>query len=214
MSVLEIAIRKVKKGQLDAFMAARSAFIAELKKQDGVQVDREFQSFYALPAPDDTEVFVGMTLWDSPEAAGAAVQKLMGMDVAQNFFATFDFKAYVMVAPPAGFDLAALASTAGQVLEVAVREVTDHEAFAATKPAFIELLTSQEGMLEDYEFEVLAVGLTGENNPNVKVGMSVYESQEAFQKIAGMIMQDGATQAYFATFNPVAVQYAFSTDNS
>lgn len=43
--------------------------------------------------------------------------------------------------------------------------------------------------------------------------MTVYENQEAFMKLAGPIMQEAVTQQYFATFDVVASQFAFSTSN-
>ncbi|MEO1663658.1 MAG: hypothetical protein AAFU54_03395 [Chloroflexota bacterium] len=59
---MEIAVRKVKEGRLEDFKTARSNFIALLKKQDGILADREFESFFALPQPDEQPVFIGMTL--------------------------------------------------------------------------------------------------------------------------------------------------------
>ena len=40
--------------------------------------------------------------------------------------------------------------------------------------------------------------------------MSVYESQAAFQAIAGKVKQLPEAGAYFSTFDPVALQYAAS----
>lgn len=43
--------------------------------------------------------------------------------------------------------------------------------------------------------------------------MTVYESQDAVQAVMGSILEDPITQAYFATFTPVALQYATSTSS-
>ncbi|MEZ5038719.1 MAG: hypothetical protein R2828_02470 [Saprospiraceae bacterium] len=51
--VTEIAIRVVKEGKSDEFKETRKNFITVLKEQKGVLADREFQSFYALPKPDE-----------------------------------------------------------------------------------------------------------------------------------------------------------------
>ena len=85
------------------------------------------------PTPDETEVFVGMTRWESMEAFGKAGEKLLPTPIAGNFFATFDMKAYVQVQLIKGddFDLNTLAKN-GQILEVAVR-------------------TYQEGKKEEFE---------------------------------------------------------------
>lgn len=211
--VYEIAVRQVKEGQLDAFKTARTAFITALKKQAAAQTDREFESFYALPEPDKTPVYIGMTKWKSLEGAGEAGQALMASEQAGAFFSTLDFKAYVMVRPIEGgaFDLATLASQPGQVLELAVRRVKDgmEDQFQKTRKVFVDQLNKMDGVLGSWEFEVVG----GQNTDRLTVGMSVYASQEAFQKIAGGLSSNQAAGNYFATFDPVALQYAFSTTN-
>ena len=43
--------------------------------------------------------------------------------------------------------------------------------------------------------------------------MSIYESQEAFQAIAGKVQALPEAGAYFSTFDPVALQYAVAASN-
>ena len=74
----------------------------------------------------------------------------------------------------------------------------------------IELLEQQDGVLDSWEFEVVG----GQNTEGPTVGMTVYENQEAFLKVAENILQDPITQAYFATFAPQAAQVSFSTTNN
>ena len=66
--VHEIAVRMVKPDQGEAFVRRRAAFITKLKSQKGVGPDREFESFFALPTPDERDVFIGMTTYDSLSA--------------------------------------------------------------------------------------------------------------------------------------------------
>lgn len=211
--VFEIAVRKVKAGMLDTFKEKRTAFISELKKEDVALVDREFESFYALPQPDDSEVYIGMTEWSSMEAASEVGQRLSSTQLATDFFSTLDFKAYLYAKPIEGppFDLASLAAKPGQVLEIAVRSINPgmEAEFQASRKEFVEMLSQQEGALESYELEVVF----SQSDQNLAVGMTVYESQEKFQTISASIMQDALTQKYFSTFAPVAVQYAFSSTN-
>ena len=209
--VHEIAIRKVKPGKGDQFRNRRAAFIEILKRQPGAGTDREFESFLAMPQPDDTEVFIGMTTYDSL-AANAKIQR--NPRVVWKFlrFArTMDLKAYVYVQPIEGppFDLAALATRPGQVIEVGVRRVKDRSRFDTTRPAFIELLTEQPGVGASWEFEVVK----GKNADNLTVGMTVYDSRDAAHAAIGALLEHPTTQAYFATFEPVALQYATSTTN-
>lgn len=211
--VTEIAVRQVKPGKLATFKKRRANFIKTLKQQPGIIADREFASFYALPEPDETEVFIGMTTYDSL-AAQAKIQRNFGVLFKfLPFMMTMKLKAYVYVQPTEGptFNLKTLAAGPGQVLEVAVRrvEAAKQAEFGRTRQAFIELLSRQDGTLESYEFNVVK----GNNADGLTVGMTVYESQEAFQQVSQNIMQDPVTQSYFATFTPVAVQYAVSATN-
>ncbi len=209
--VFEVAVRMVKPGKKDAFVQARSQFISVLKAQPGVSNDREFQSFYALPEPDAREVFIGMTQYASAEALKAAESAVYG--AFGPFAETMDLKVYLFVQPIEGgpFDLANLAAREGQVLEVAVRRVKEgqDEAFQSTRRAFVDWLDGQDGVLQSWEFTVVA----GQDTERLTVGMSVYESQDAFQAVATKTQALPEAGAYFATFDPVALQYAFSTTN-
>lgn len=209
--VHEIAIRKVKPGKEQLFRQRRAAFIRVLKQQPAARDDREFASFLAMPTPDQTAVFIGMTTYDSL-GANAAIQR--NPRVVWNFlrFArTMDLKAYLYVQPTEGptFDLGDLASQPGQVLEVGVRRVTDRARFDATRPAFIDLLSRQPGVRDSWEFRVVK----GKNADDLTVGMTVYDNREATEAVIASIIDDPLTQAYFATFEPVALQYATSTTN-
>lgn len=209
--VYEVAVRMVKDGMKEEFVRARSNFISTLKAQQGVSNDREFQSFFAMPQPDEREVFIGMTQYASPDILQEVQGKIYG-DFAP-FAATMDLKAYVFVQPieGTGFDLGSLANGPGQVLELAVRRVKEGQmdAFEATRKAFVNWLDGQAGVLGSWEFKVVS----GQDTERLTVGMSVYESQEAFQAIAGKVQQLPEAGAYFATFEPVALQYAVSTSN-
>lgn len=150
--VTEIAVRMVKDGEMEAFQSARKAFITALKAQEGVLADREFESFYALPQPDERSVFIGMTDYKT----GKTVSKVQGnMGVVGKFLKfkkTMDLKAYVFVQQSEGpaFDLKTLAAGKGEVLEVGVRRVKPgmEQAFQEHRKAFVELLSSYEGVKE------------------------------------------------------------------
>lgn len=204
--VIEIAVRKVKEGQKEAFSAARTTFIGKLTAQPGVSNDREFQSFYALPAPDDREVFIGMTQYATGKTVGKVQGKVLGSFM--KFAKTMDLKAYVFVQPQEGesFDLGKLASGPGQVLEIAVRRVKPGQeaAFQSNRQAFVTWLGSQAGVVGSWELKVVG----GKDIEGLTVGISVYESQQAFQAIAARVQNLPEAGAYFSTFDPVALQYA------
>lgn len=209
--VFEIAVRQVKDGMKEDFVSRRAAFITTLKEQKGVSNDREFQSFYALPEPDEREVFIGMTQYATGKTVGKVQGKVLGKFL--KFAKTMDLKAYVFVQPTEGddFDLSELAAAPGQVLELAVRRVKPGQeaAFQSSRKAFVEWLDQQEGVKGSWEFQVVG----GKDTDGLTVGMSVYESQEAFQAIAQKGQSLPEAGAYFSTFDPVALQYAVSTTN-
>lgn len=211
--VTEIAIRVVKEGQNDAFMETRKNFITVLKEQDGVLADREFQSFYALPKPDERDVFIGMTDYETYKTVGKVQGKMSVVSKFLKFKKNMDLKAYVFVQQSEGpkFNLKTLASGNGEILEIGVRRVKPgmEKEFNEYRKKFVELLSSYEGVKESYEFQVVG----GNDIEGLSVGMTVYESKDAFMKLSEPIMKEEITQKYFSTFEIVASQFAFSTTN-
>jgi hypothetical protein len=212
-SVTEIAIRIVKEGKSDEFMETRKNFIAILKQQDGVLADREFQSFYALPKPDERDVFIGMTDYETYKTVGKVQGKIGVVSKFLKFNKNMDLKAYVFVQQTEGpkFNLKTLASGSGEILEVGVRKVKPgmESHFNEYRKKFVELLSSYEGVKESYELKVVG----GKDIDGLSVGMTVYKTKEAFMKLAEPIMKEEITQKYFSTFDVVASQFSFSTTN-
>ena len=208
--VYEIAVRQVKDGMKADFEFARANFINILVEQNGVSNDREFSSFYALPEPDKREVFIGMTEYSSFKTPGKVQSKMSVVSKFMKFKKTMDLKAYVFVQPIEGgkFDLGTLATKPGQVLELAVRRVKSGQetAFESSRKDFVNWLNKQEGVVGSWELKVVG----GADTEGLTVGMSVYESQAAFQTIAGKVQQLPEAGKYFSTFDPVALQYAAS----
>lgn len=211
--VTEIAIRVVKDGKGDEFIVARKNFISVLKEQKGVLADREFQSFYALPQPDEREVFIGMTDYETYKTVSRVQGKMSIVNKFLKFKKTMDLKAYVFVQQTEGpaFNLNSVSSGKGEILEVGVRKVKPgmENEFNTYRKEFVKLLSSYEGVKESYEFKVVG----GNDIEGLTVCMTVYESKEAFMKLAGPIMNEEITQRYFGTFEVVASQFAFSTSN-
>ena len=208
--VYEIAVRQVKDGKKAEFETARANFITILTEQNGVSNDREFSSFFALPEPDEREVFIGMTEYASFKIPGKVQSNLSVVSKFMTFNKTMDLKAYVFVQPVEGglFDLGTLAAEPGQVLELAVRRIKtgQENAFESSRQSFVNWLNTQDGVVGSWEFKVVG----GTNTEGLTVGISVYETQEAFQNIAGKVQQLPEAGAYFSTFDPVALQYAAS----
>lgn len=211
--VTEIAIRIVKDDKSDEFKEARKNFITVLKEQDGVLADREFQSFYALPEQDANEVFIGMTDYATYKTVGKVQGNFGVVSKFLKFNKTMDLKAYVFVQQTEGpeFNLKTLASKSNEILEVGVRRIKPgmEKEFDEYRKEFVKLLSTYKGVNESYEFKVVG----GKDIDGLTVGMTVYESKEAFMTLAGPIMKEEITQKYFGTFDIVASQFSFSTSN-
>lgn len=209
--VTEIAIRLVKEGKIDEFKETRKNFITVLKEQKGVLADREFHSFYALPMSDERDVYIGMTDYETYKAVGEVQGKMGVVSKFLKFKKTMDLKAYVFVQQTEGpkYNLSTLASGNGEILEVGIRRVKPgmEKEFNEYRRKFVGLLSSNEGVKESYEFEVVG----GKDIEGLTVGMTVYESQDAFMKVAESVMKEEITGKYFSTFEVVASQFAFST---
>jgi hypothetical protein len=185
--VTEIALRVVTAPLAD-FEAARDAFVGALTEQPGVGTDREFvavldgRSF----TPPEAPVYVGMTQYDDAAAFAAASAALGAGELAGTFFGTFTpvvFTALRPLDPADAYDLAALAPAPGQVLEIAVRDLSRYEAFDladydAKRLAFLEVLAGMPGVVAEYQWASVL-------EPGLVVGMTVYENLEAVQTLSG-----------------------------
>lgn len=199
--VLEIAIRKVKAGKDNEFVAARTNFINKLKAQDGIEQDWEFKSFFTMPEPDDTDVFVGMTRYASPAAMRSIADKLMSSAEAGQFFGTFDMKSFVAVQTADGKPFKLEDHISGSnVLEVAVRSVKEGQAddFGSRRKDFFDLIAKQDGYLFDREFIDLQTG--------DKVVMIGWKSMGDFQKGAGFLQTQPEMGAFFSILDVKAYQ--------
>lgn len=208
--VIEIAVRSVDKQNTSKFIEKRDAFIALLTSQKGVSNDREFKSFYAMPQPDTTDVYVGMTQYSSMDVVGEIQSKPEVQQAFGAFAQTMQLKAYAFAQQTEGrkFDLSQLGKQKGQIVEVAVRRTKKGKEaeFNKLRKEFVSLLSQQNGVLESYEFKVVG----GKDADGLSVGMTVYRDKESFMKIAGSITNEPLTQQYFQTFDIVASQFTYS----
>lgn len=190
---MEIAIRQVKAGHEEAFVRARSEFIRVLKAERGVERDWEFQSFFTMPTPDETDVFVGMTRYASMEDVSRISEALLGSEEAQRFFSTFDMKAFVLVQTADGgpFRLEDVINRPGQVLEVAVRRPKEgmEEQFAPRREAFFARVAAQPGYIMDREFIDLQSG--------ANVVLIAWDSLADFQNGLGAVSAAPEMAAFF-----------------
>lgn len=208
--VVEIAVRRLNEGQDVAdFEAKRDAFVALLKQQDGVGTDREFQAFFdfASQGSPTPPVYIGMTQYESAEAYAGAGQAIGSSAEAGVFFGTFTPEAFTtlrLLDPTSSPNLAAIANQSGQVLEVAVRDVSKYEnfetgAYEAARDTFLDLLRTQPGVVAEYQW-------ISTTDPNIVVGMTVYESQQAFFGVLGnqAFVEDPATTGFLFAYPPTA----------
>lgn len=210
--VTEIAIRRLNESQdVDAFAALRDAYVDLLKAQPGANVDREFAPFidFLSFAPPEPPVFIGMTEYENFEAFGAASGALGETEEATAFFSTFNPEVFAVMRPlnpEDRYDLAELALDSGQVLEVAARDLSSYEDFVmedyeAARDAYLAGLSEQEGWVAELQWVSLL-------DPNIVVGMTVYESAEAFQTIATSEFSQSEVANTFVGNYPIISGYA------
>ncbi len=187
------------------FESARDAFVASLRAQAGVQVDRELAAVFdfAASGQPDPPVFIGMTQYQSAEAFAAAGEALGSSPAASAFFATFEPEAFTALRPLDAadpVDLAAIASRPGEVLEIAVRDLSAYDAFdpaayASARDAFLALLTAQAGVVGEYQWVSVL-------DPHLVVGMTVYRDADAFAAAGAAIGEAPETAAFLGGYPP------------
>ena len=183
--VAALVVRRVA-GDVDTFASTRDAYVADLEAQDGIVADREFQpflSFLTFAAPEPP-VFIGLTEGASLGEFSAAAEAVDD-DLEAAYFPTFEIEVFDLLTPldpDTPVEIADIAVGPGQVLEVAWRDLSayddfDADAYATARDAYLAELSSFDGWVAKYQW----VSATGSN---LAVGMTVYESAEAFQAIA------------------------------
>lgn len=202
--VYEIAIQSIKPETADQYPAVRSAFLAELKKQDGVEKDWTLESFFTMPEPDVTNVLVGITRWRSMADFQAASAALGQTPLAGSLFSKVDMRAFVQVYPvrTADFKLEDYITGRDNVLEVAVRTpkegVSDGD-YEAAREAFFGLVRNQPGYLFDQEFT---------DDSNARIVLIGWETTEAFQQALGALQTEPAMGTFFSMIDVQAYQAA------
>ena len=206
--VTEIAIRRLPDEQdIVAFTEARDAFVALLTAEPGVGTDREFQAIIdgTTFGPPDAPVFTGMTQYENLAAFAAASEKLGSSAEAATFFATFEpqlFTALRPKNPDDSYDLATIVNEPGQILEIAARDFSQYENFDAADyearlSVFLEALSEQPGFVAEYQWISVL-------DPTIVIGMTVYESVDAFSAIAQDQEFMGQMMPFISDYPPFA----------
>jgi heme-degrading monooxygenase HmoA len=200
-TIFELAINKVKPGQLDFFKFSRETFVAKMLKEKGVGPNPTFLSFFTLSGELDTEVYIGLTEWDSQEAINQAAQNLGPTRVFKNYAKTFDQLAYVRMKPEDGqpFDINQIVKK-GQVVEFAVRTVKPEfvDDFPERRKAFFDIVAEQKGYVLDREF----VAVEGDE----LVVIIAWDSLEDFQNALQNLTQKPEMQEFFSILDVTAYQ--------
>ncbi|MEM8708333.1 MAG: hypothetical protein AAGE98_17850 [Actinomycetota bacterium] len=184
-TVAALIVRSVT-GELDTFVETRDAYVADLEAQPGIVHDREFLPFLSFLTFSEPEppVYIGFTSGTSLPEFGAAADAV-APELQGAYFPTFGIEVFGILAPldpTTAVDISAIATEPGQVLEIAWRDLSsydgfDQAAYESARDAYLAELASMDGFVEEYQW-VSADGGT------LAVGMTVYESAEAFQTIA------------------------------
>ena len=199
-NVYVLPIRRLKAGQdLDDFKAKRDAYVALLEAETGTITDREFQPFFEFTnsgLPVDS-VFVGLTSF-ADFATFQTIGNATSGQVANDFFATFDFITFQVLQPldpSETVDLADFANLGtGEVWEVAVRDLSQYTSFdqadyESKRDAYLAVLAAQNNFVREVQWRSLS-------DTNVVVGMTVYKDAQSY---AAVNADTNFVNAYLAT---------------
>ncbi|WP_375559659.1 hypothetical protein ACE193_18260 [Bernardetia sp. OM2101] len=207
--VFELAIRRVNTGvSISEFTSARDTFVAKLMTEKGTSNDREVQPFFNYLGSDLSldSVYIGLTQYEDEATYNSLGQSLSSSTEAQTFFATFTpiiFEALQPLDEYKPVDLGTVAPLGtGQVLEIAVRDLSTYSSFnqadyETARDAFLTKLSQQDGFVKEIQWKSVL-------NPNIVVGMTVYESQQAVIAINSDAAFTGssATQTFIGNYPP------------
>lgn len=205
-NVLELAINQVT--DTLNFEAKRAAFLAVLNNQEGVVADRKFDMFFDYqtfaPVPSSAPIAVGMTEYTSKNVYDGIAANLMGSAEAAEYFGTFSSVSFLTLNPldnDVDPDLSSICNQPGQILEVAVRNISNYADMAdyeAKRDAFLSLLSQQSGFVREYQW----VSTDGTH----AVGMTVYTDQNAFFALSAntAFTQDPAYTNFLGAYPPIA----------
>ncbi len=199
-NVYVLPIRRLKAGQdLQDFQTKRDAYVALLEAESGTLTDREFQPFFEFTnsgLPVDS-VFVGLTSFSDFQTFQAIGSATSGQ-IANDFFATFDFISFQVLQPldpSEPVDLAEFANLGtGQVWEVAVRDLSQYSSFDRSdyeqkRDAYLAVLAAQDNFVREVQWRSLT-------DTNVVVGMTVYKDAQSY---AAVNADSNFVNAYLAT---------------
>ncbi len=186
-NVFVLPIRKVKQEQdIADFQAKRDAYVALLEAETGTLTDREFQPFFEFTnsgLPVDS-VFVGLTSYADFQTFQDIGTATSGQ-VADDFFATFDFITFQVLQPldpEETVDLADFTNLGtGEVWEVAVRDISLYADFDQTdyeqkRDAYLAVLAAQNNFVREVQWQSIS-------DPNVVVGMTVYKDAQSYAAV-------------------------------
>lgn len=186
-NVFVMPIRRIKDGfSVEEFESTRDAYVALLEAQQGTITDREVQPFFdfAFSSNNLDRIYTGITSFVDFSTFQEIGETVSG-DVANEFFNTFDFISFQVLQPINTNQVVDLASLAplgsNQVWEIAVRDVSQYDTFdqsdyEARRDAYLSILSDQVGFVEEIQWQSIS-------DPNVVVGMTIYENTEAVQSI-------------------------------
>ena len=205
-NVLELAINQVT--DTVNFEAKRAAFLAVLNSQEGVVADSKFDMFFNYqtfaPVPSSAPIAVGMTEYASKNVYDGIAVDLMNSTEAAEYFGTFSSVSFLTLNPlddNVDPNLSSICNEPGQILEVAVRDISNYADMAdyeAKRDAFLALLKQQSGFVKEYQWV--------STNGTHAVGMTVYTDQNAFFALSAntTFSQDPAYTNFLGTYPPIA----------
>ncbi|MBT3209917.1 MAG: hypothetical protein HN704_01055 [Bacteroidetes bacterium] len=202
--IYEIVVRKVKTNNKKVYQKARNDYFKEIQNHDGFVKNKEFSAFYPTTEDEKSDVFVGITQWESLEQSGKSGESLMKTPVAENYFSSFRFTLYSQLSTIDNeeFDIEELSSD--RVLEILVyKEKRGNENEIKSKfENYLSEISKQSGFIVNRNFN--------SSTDNLKAVFVLWESKNAFNESSKSTLAKNAKKtfhssveikAYHATIN-------------
>lgn len=216
--ILEIPVRQVP--DESSWYNALTTLNQNLANEKGIIATKEFKSIFSV-APYNTatgqpydKVFFGLSQYESQAEYDAIVAKYSTGTPPSwltNYFTTNTplTQSSILVKKyrnTPNIDVKNFLS-AGQVLEIAIRDVSgysDFNDFDTKRAAFVNLLKQQDGFVKELEYR----SADGKHY----VGMTIYENAQKFQAIGTnpAVMQSAEAGALFSAYPPMVNQFGLA----
>jgi len=201
--IFELVVRKVKKNENKSYQKAYDDYFKEIGKHDGFVKNKEFVAFYPSQDLDKTDVYVGITQWESLKQYGNSSESLMRSALVQNYFSSFTFESYIHIIPADNkeFDFESVSVKSEKVLEILIYK--ENKGYNKSKQEnYINELLKQKGLIFTKNFNSVA--------DNTKVILTYWDTKTTYNNSNDNIQLQQLKKEFYST---IKIKSHYATQN-